>query len=50
MLEKGDSSIGQKMNGCSFQLVLRQNLSWFLSWHKKTLFPRGFVLKPTERE
>ena len=29
MLEKGQPSDRQKMNGCSFQHVLRQNLSWF---------------------
>ena len=28
--EKEDSSNIQKMNGCSFQQFLRQNLSWFL--------------------
>ena len=39
----------EKMNRCSFQEVLRQNLSWFLSQHRKTLFLRGFILKPTER-
>ena len=38
-----------KMNGSSFQQVLQQNLSWFLSWHWKTLFLRGFILKPSER-
>ena len=37
------------MNGCSFQQVLRQNLVWFLSTYWKTLFLRGFILKPTER-
>ena len=37
------------MNGCSFQQVLRQNFGWFLSKHCKTLFLRGFILKPTER-
>ena len=31
MFEKGDSSNKQKMNGCSFQHVLRHNLSSFLS-------------------
>ena len=28
-----------KMNGCSSQQVLRQNLSWFLSQDWKTFFP-----------
>ena len=37
------------MNGCSFQQVSRQNLIWFLSQRGKTLFQRGFILKPTER-
>ena len=37
------------MNDCSFQKILRQNLGWFLSWHWKTLFLRGFILKSTER-
>ena len=37
------------MYGCSFQQVLRQNLSWFLSYHWKTLSLSGFILKPTER-
>ena len=37
------------MNGCSFQHVLRQNLNWFLSYHWKKIFLRGFILKPTER-
>ena len=34
---------------CSFQQVLRQNLSCFLSKHRKTLFLRDFILKSTER-
>ena len=38
------------MNGCSFQQVLRQNLSWFLSEHWKALLLGSFILKPTERE
>ena len=37
------------MNGCSFQQVLRLYLGWFLSYHWKTLCPRDFILKPTER-
>ena len=49
MLAKGDSSNRKKKNGCSFQQVLRQNLSWFLSEHRKTLFLRGFTLNPTEK-
>ena len=28
---KGDSSNRQKMKGCSFHQLLRQNLGWFLS-------------------
>ena len=36
-----------KMNGSSFQQVLWQNLGWFLSQHRKTLFLRNFILKPT---
>ena len=31
MFEKYDSLDKQKMYGCSFQLVLQENLSWFLS-------------------
>ena len=30
-LKKAIHQIDSKMNGCSFQQVLRQNLSWFLS-------------------
>ena len=30
MFEKDDSSIRQKMNGCSFQQAVQQNLSWLL--------------------
>ena len=43
MFEQGDSFIRQKMNDCSFQQLLRQNLSRCLSKH------RGFIFKPTER-
>ena len=32
-----------------FSNVLWQNMGWFMSQHWKTLFLRGFVLKPTER-
>ena len=49
MFEKVEASSRQKMDSCSFQEVLRQHLSWFLSYHMKTLFLRGFILKPTER-
>ena len=38
-----------KMNGCSFQQVLRQNLSLFLSQHWNMISLRGLILKPTER-
>ena len=31
------------------QKLLRQNLSWFLSQHRKTLCLRAFILKTTER-
>ena len=34
---------------CFFQQVLRQSLGWFLPQHWKTLFLRGFILKPKER-
>ena len=44
LFEKGDSSNRQKMN----EQLLRQNLSWFLSQHMKTLIFRGFILKPTK--
>ena len=37
------------MDGYFFQQFLRQNLRWFLSKHWRTLFLRGFILKPTER-
>ena len=40
--EKGGSSKKLKMNGCSFQQVLRQIFSWFLSQHRKTVFLKGF--------
>ena len=30
-------------------MVLRQSLGWFLSYHWKALFLRGFILQPTER-
>ena len=51
MFEKCDSSKKTvRMNSCSFQQVLRQNLGWFLSKHwKKTRFLRGFILEPTKR-
>ena len=39
--------IDRKMNGCSFQQVLRQNLVFVLT--QKTLFLRVFILKVTER-
>ena len=53
MFENCNSSKGSnrqvKMNDCSFQEISRQNLRWFLSKHGKTLFLRGFILKPTQR-
>ena len=49
VFERGDLSNKKKINGCSFQQVSRQNLSWFLSQHRKTLCVRGFILKQTER-
>ena len=49
MFKKYDSSNRTvKINGCSFQQVLRQNLGWFLSLHWKTLFLRSFILNSTE--
>ena len=36
-------------NEWSFQQVLRQNLGWFLAQHWKTIFIRGFILKPSDR-
>ena len=33
----------------AFQEGFRQKLSWSLSSHRKKLFLRGFILKPTER-
>ena len=33
----------------AFQQGLWQKLSWFLFYNRKTLFLRGFILKPTER-
>ena len=44
MFEKGDSSNSQKMNGCSFQQVLR-----FLFQHRKKVFFKSFILKPLKR-
>ena len=37
------------MNGCFFQQFLRQTLTWFLFRHRKTLFLRSLIFKPTER-
>ena len=49
MFEKSFHQIGiKKMNGCSFQQVLRKNLRWFLSSYWERVFLRGFILKPTE--
>ena len=33
----------------AFQQAFQQKLSWYLSSYRKTLFLRGFILKPTER-
>ena len=49
MFEKGDSSNRQKMSCCYLHQILRQNLCWLLSYHRKKLFLRGFILKSTER-
>ena len=37
-----------KITGCFFRQILRQYLGWFLSYHWKTFFLRGFNLKPAE--
>ena len=34
---------------CFFQQILQQNVGWFLSLHRKTLFFRDFTLKSTDR-
>ena len=44
MFQQNLSSNRQKLNGCSFRQLLRQNLGWL-----KTLCLRGFILKPRER-
>ena len=50
MFGKGDSSNRQKINGCSFQQVLRQAIFGLVFvFTQKTLFLRGFILEPTER-
>ena len=49
MLEKGNSSKRQKLNGCSFQQVLRPNLNRFLYYHWETLSQEGFILKSAKR-
>ena len=50
MFKKCDSSIRKKwLLLTAFQQGFRQKLTWSLSSHKKTLFLRGFILKPTER-
>ena len=41
--------INRKMGGCYSWQILRQNVSWFLLKHKKTLNRRVFILKPSER-
>ena len=41
--------IGNKNEWLLFFVTFRQNLSWFLSSHSKTLFLRVFILKSTER-
>ena len=49
MFEQGDSSSRQKNNGCFSQQILRQNVGWFLSQHRKAIPRRGFILEPIER-
>ena len=44
VFEKGDSSNSQKMNGCSFQQVLR-----FLFQHRKKVFLKRFYFKATQK-
>ena len=46
---QGDSLGRQKNYGCFFQQILRQNVRWFFSSHRKTLPSKGFFLKPIER-
>ena len=38
-----------QQSDCSFQKLLWHNLSWFLPKHRKMLFLRGFMFKPTEK-
>ena len=46
MIEQGDSSNRQKMNDCSFQHLLRQNLSWFcLSTGKPLVLEVPFYIR-----
>ena len=49
MFEIVDSSNTQKMNDSSVQQVLQQNLSWFVSQHRKTLVLTCVILNPKER-
>ena len=48
IFKQGQSSSRQK-NDCFFQQVLRQNVRWFLSQHKKTLLNRGFIPRRIKR-
>ena len=41
--------IDSKNEWLLLSVTLRQNISWFLSKHLKTLFLRVFIFKPTER-
>ena len=47
MFKQGHSSSREKRDGCLFQQILRQNVTWFYHW--KTLLRRAFILKATER-
>ena len=49
MFKQDDSSNKLKIDSYFFQLILLQNVRWFLPWHRNILPRRGFILKQRER-
>ena len=47
-LEKVIQQLDKKWMVASFSTFYKKKLSSFFSWHRKSLFLRGFILKPTE--
>ena len=48
-VKTGDSSENeQKMEDCFSRQLLRENVSWLLFSHRKTLNRGGFILRPSE--